>query len=185
MSARKQVLNTFELLEAIYLYTTTFEIQVATAVNSHFRNVIERSKPLKDRVLALRLHSPGLFATHSKYSQRHLSRSRTWHIFAPTTSGNAVLFVLQIPSWGVEIFLIAEIDQNHLQVLAGPKRKCRVLLVDNKYGRNIRVWDADGQWVCETASLSTVGGGPSVLVQYLEMFYPSRQNEEVFYIGGG
>jgi hypothetical protein len=99
MSAREQVLTTFEVLEAIYLHTTTFEIEVATAVNLHFRNVVEYSQHLRDRVLALRLHSPGLFADYSKYSHRNQSRSGTWHIFAPTTS-NGALYILQVPIWG-------------------------------------------------------------------------------------
>ena len=56
-------------------------------------------------------------------------------------------------------------------------------LVDKKYGRNITGWNADEQWVCETASLSMDSGGSSVFAQYFDMLYPSREAGEAFNIG--
>lgn len=186
MTARDRVFNNFDLLENIYLFSSTFEIQVATDVSTFFRHVVESYIRLKVHADHLALLHPE-YAPKSSTSTRYnrSNRNSTWHLFARTTYDEPVFF-LRIPSEHVESILISERHEKFLRVLLGKERKSYAQIVTNIYGRNVRIWDADEKWVCNTAAVSrTVLNGQSHLARYLAIFYSSHQKGDIFELGTG
>ena len=107
MSATARVLNIFELVEQILLYTTTFEIQVAANVCTFFRAVVENSSPLKSRFDNSGMKELGALS----------QKLDVWHSCLSTLDGCKTLFILRIPAEEFTTFLLSDHDLPYLWVL--------------------------------------------------------------------
>jgi hypothetical protein len=121
MAAATQVLQNFELLEAILLHSETYEICIATAVCTAFRAVVENSKTLRAYILTIPIRKPLLPHKCSGYGKAPFLLNSTatgvWH-FAVKTADKGSLFITRIPSEGVEVILLApRRAESHLKVL--------------------------------------------------------------------
>lgn len=107
MSSVTHALNIVELVEATLLYTTTYEIQVATNVNAFFRTIVENSRALKLRI------------NDSKQSEKGalLQKQGQWHSCVSTVDGKKTLFVLRNPASKFITFLLSDDENPYLQVL--------------------------------------------------------------------
>lgn len=182
MSAQDRVFHTFELLESIYLCLSTFEIQVAAEVCTYFRTLVERSKPLKDRVDYLKLSKPDGRARIVHMPSYRLGLNNVWHFLTETTYAEPIFF-LRMPTESVENIIISESGAKHLRVLSGAGKRCYGLVVDSRYGRNIELYDNNRKWICDTAAISGLSYGTRNLTDYLAEFYPRCRRKYIIVMG--
>lgn len=124
MAAAAKFLGTYELVESLLLKTISFDILVATQVCKLWRNIVENSIPLRDRMLALQPPSRlpntnGSMDPRAGYLwQPHVAggRDSAWHF--RTTASSGVLWVLRLPNENVEVFLLSPKKAGeHLKIL--------------------------------------------------------------------
>jgi hypothetical protein len=142
MSATARVLNIFELVEQILLYTTTFEIQVAANVCTFFQAVVENSSPLKSR-----FDNSGM-----KELGAPSQKPDVWHSCLSTTDGRKTLFILRIPAESITTFLLDDYDQPYLWVLDADY--CARLDESYKQRCNTEFWEESNEGIREVLCAS-------------------------------
>ena len=149
MAAVAKVLQNFELLEAIILRASTYEILVATSVCTSWRAVVENSTFLHTYLLTLPIRKPPYHRAQQPLQHYKLNDTATdpWHFRINTTNGSS-LFVLRIPREDIEVFLLAPARRdNYLKVLDDAYD---VYAVTADYKPNLEFRLKNGNIVCRT-----------------------------------
>lgn len=145
------------------MYTSLFEIQVATAINTFCCNVVEGSKRLKELVDDMKFDY--------WYLKKPEPHEGQWHFFARTLQGDG-LYVLWHPKAGLEVFLLTMHGAKQLYRI--DRQRFLICMIENDYGSNLAIWLRwSSVFVRQTSNVTIIESGiVSMLVEYLTKFHP-------------
>ena len=164
----------YEIVEAILLHATTFDIMVATSVCRYWREVVESSKALRKHFL-FQLPKSSTFGVGS---MNH-DLETPWHLRTKPANHQQALFVLNVPDWKLETFILTSKTKNNtLTVLDRPTSVVYPVLDRARKSPNLEWQTTDGTVVCRTRCKPNDHPG-NFLREYLLLFYGAWYGQDV------